>query len=62
MNAKLLQKSIDNIRLEAIQKKVNLEAEIKYARTYIGSPMPDQAKYLTNLGLSFIKSKVKYLL
>ena len=55
---KLLQKSIDNIHYQQIKNRVNLEAEILYAKTYIGSPMPDQAKYNEELGLSFIKSKI----
>ena len=54
----LLQKSIDNIHYQQIKNRVNLEAELEWNKTYIGSPMPDQAKYNEELGLSFIKSKI----
>lgn len=59
----LLQRSIDNVRLSQIQEKVNLEAEVEYARKYIGSPMPqsDFKEYMTNISEGYLKSKIKYL-
>ena len=57
----LLQKSIDNIHYQQIKNRVNLEAELEWNKTYIGSPMPDQAKYNEELGRNYQQSKVKYL-
>jgi hypothetical protein len=59
----LLQRSVDNIRYQAIKEKVNLESEIDYARKYIGSPMPNHANYLKELGVNYQRSKqIKYTL
>ena len=55
----LLQKSVDNIRLKAIQDKVNLESELDYNKIYIGSPMPakDHINYLKKIGENYQRSK-----
>ena len=59
----LLQRSVDNIRLQQIQQKVNLEAEIQQARKMVGSPLPAEQyrQYLINLVRVWQKSKPKFL-
>lgn len=61
----LLKKSMNNIRLEQIQLKVNLEAELDYNKHFTGGliPVGDKIEYLENIGRKFMnRKKVRFLL
>lgn len=62
MTHPILKKSIQNIRLEQIKEKVNLESTIAWARNEIHLPFTPQerAKYMIKWGEDFMKGRKHY--